>query len=80
MDVCLPADFRIFNDTAADDAVGNDYREPLRYVDAGPASYEDGYWLGAEAIVSPLPLNDPAQVAPRRQRTAASYDPSWNVI
>jgi hypothetical protein len=75
MDVCLPADFQIFDDAAA-----ADYREPLRYVDEGPASYEDGYWLGAEALVTPLPLNDPARPGPRRKRGTVADDPSWCVV
>ena len=76
MDVCLPADFRI-----TDNAIADDCREPLRYVDEGPSSYEDGYWLGAEALVTPLPLNDRTQVGPRRRRAAAAIDdPSWNVV
>lgn len=75
MDVCLPADFRIFDDTGADER-----REAYAYVGTNADLAEDGYWLGAEALVSPLPFNDPAQPGPRRRRAAATYDPSWNVI
>jgi hypothetical protein len=77
MDVCLPADFLIVESTIID---ADDCRESFAYVGASADLTEDGYWLGAEAIVSPLPLNDPAQVAPRRKRAAATYDPSWNVV
>ena len=71
MDVCLPADFQIVDD----------YREPMRFVDEGPASYEDGYWLGGEALVAPLPaVADASQPAPRARRTPAAYDPTWCVV
>ena len=75
MDVCLPADFPVFNDAGADES-----RQAYAYVGASADLAEDGYWLGAEALVSPLPLNDPAQPGPRRRRTAATDDPSWCVV
>lgn len=71
MDVCLPADFLLADE---------DCSHRLRYVDEGPSSYEDGWWLGAEALVSPLPPRDPPHAAARRRRVAAADDPTWNVI
>ena len=71
MDVCLPADF----------AIADESRDPYAYVGANADLAEDGYWLGAEALVSPLPLRDPAHTAPRTKRAAAAaYDPTWNVV
>ncbi|GMV29183.1 MAG: hypothetical protein AMXMBFR59_13080 [Rhodanobacteraceae bacterium] len=70
MDVCLPADFQIEDESSP---------LRLRFVDEGPASYEDGYWLGAEALVAiPAP---PAAAGPaRRRRTRIGDDPSWCVV
>ena len=71
MDVCLPADFQIVDE----------YSDRLRYVDDGPASYEDGYWLGGEALVAPLPaVADASQPAPAAKRKPTAYDPSWCVV
>jgi hypothetical protein len=70
MDVCLPADFEIADES----------RDAYAYVGANADTAEDGWWLGAEAIVSPLPLNDHAQVGPRRRRAVSAYDPSWDVV
>ena len=70
MDVCLPADFLLADE---------DCSHRLRYVDEGPFSYEDGWWLGAEALVSPLPPHDRPRAAARRRITAAD-DPTWNVV
>ncbi|MBN8741042.1 MAG: hypothetical protein BGP24_20240 [Lysobacterales bacterium 69-70] len=70
MDVCLPADFQLADE---------DCSPRLRYVDEGPSSYEDGWWLGAEALVSPLPPRNPPRAAARR-RAAAADDPTWNVV
>lgn len=72
MDVCLPADFQLADD--------EDCSPRLRYVDEGPSSYEDGWWLGAEALVSPLPPRDTLHAAARRRRIAAADDPTWNVV
>lgn len=69
MDVCLPADFQIADEE-------NPMR--LRYVDEGPSSYEDGYWLGAEAFVA-LPTPS-ATVVKRTRRTRAGDDPTWHVM
>ena len=80
MDVCLPSDFLIVDDYMVDEHIVC-RGEPLRFVDDGPASYEDGYWLGAEALVAPaLVSNDPAQVMPRTARAPEAYDPTWNVV
>lgn len=71
MDVCLPADFQLDDE---------DSPLRLRFVDEGPASYEDGYWLGAEALVA-LPSLQAAAAGPaRRRRTRTSEDPSWSVV
>jgi hypothetical protein len=67
MDVCLPADFQIADEESP---------MRLRYVDDGPSSYEDGYWLGAEAFVA-LPTL-PAAKSARRDR--AGDDPTWRVL
>ena len=65
MDVCLPADFLLADEESP---------LRLRYVDEGPASYEDGYWLGAEAYVALPPLADrPARKTGRRD----GDDPTW---
>ena len=80
MDVCLPSDFLIVDDYVVDEHVVC-RGEPLRYVDEGPASYEDGWWLGAEALVAPaLASNDAAHVAPRAARAPETYDPTWDVV
>lgn len=68
MDVCLPADFQIADDESP---------MRLRYVDEGPSSYEDGYWLGAEAFVA-LPTPPAAAKTGRGER--ASDDPTWRVL
>ena len=68
MDVCLPADFQIADE---------DNPMRLRYVDEGPASYEDGYWLGAEAFVA---LPTPAVAAKTEKRDRLSDDPTWRVV
>ena len=69
MDVCLPADFQIADEESP---------MRLRYVDEGPSSYEDGYWLGAEAFVAlPMP---PAVVAKTSRRDRAGDDPTWRVV
>lgn len=70
MDVCLPADFQL-----------EDEPSPLRlrFVDEGPSSYEDGYWLGAEALVAIAPPQTAAGPA-RRRRTRIGDDPSWCVV
>ncbi|WP_257387296.1 hypothetical protein [Tahibacter caeni] len=70
MDVCLPSDFQLADE---------DCSPRLRYVDEGPASYEDGWWLGAEALVT-LPPRTPLRTGARRRRVAAADDPTWNVV
>lgn len=65
MDVCLPADFLLADED-------NPLR--LRYVDDGPASYEDGYWLGADAFVA-LPAATAAPAA-----ATGGGDPTWQVV
>ena len=80
MDVCLPSDFLIVDDYLVDEHVVC-RGEPLRFVDEGPASYEDGYWLGAEALVAPaLASNDAGRVASPAANAPAAYDPTWCVV
>lgn len=68
MDVCLPADFQIADEESP---------MRLRYIDDGPSSYEDGYWLGAEAFVA-LPMPPVATKTASRHRV--SDDPTWRVL
>ena len=69
MDVCLPADFQIADEESP---------MRLRYVDEGPSSYEDGYWLGAEAFVE---LPTPRTAAAKQERRERSGDdPTWHVM
>lgn len=71
MDVCLPADFLLADEESP---------LRLRYVDEGPASYEDGYWLGADAFVA-LPPASAAPVTPAAASGRRSgADPTWQVI